>query len=154
MLRHGALLLGTTLTAMACAPKPFSPADEQAIEAVLVRQRDAWNAGDIEGFMDGYARGEATIFTSGGNIRRGFEVTLAGYEQRYPDAAAMGTLDFRDIEIRGLGPDSAVALGLWELSDTPKAGGGVFTLVFFRAQDHWRIVHDHTSAASSEAPSD
>jgi ketosteroid isomerase-like protein len=44
-----------------------------------------------------------------------------------------------------VGADGAVALGHWQLTQTPKAGEGVFTLVLAKVDGRWGIVHDHTS---------
>ena len=139
----------TTLTA--CRAHELSDADRDAIRSVLDRQREAWNAGDVDGFMDGYLRSDTIVFTSGGKIRRGFEATLAAYRDRYVDANAMGHLEFDDVEIDDLGGDAAVVLGHWELTDTPEAGAGVFTLVFVRSDATWKIVHDHSSVHAEPA---
>jgi hypothetical protein len=50
----------------------FEQSDRAAITAVLGRQMEAWNRGDLVGYMDGYARTPKLIFTSGGSIRRGW----------------------------------------------------------------------------------
>ena len=70
------------------------------------------------------------------------------YLKKYGDRAEMGTLTFSDLEIEQLGPDSAVALGRWELKRTNDNPHGRFTLIFRHTPDGWRIVHDHTSAAN------
>src|SRR5215475_15185003 len=73
----------------------FELADRIAIENVLNKQIDAWNRGDLTGYMDGYARIPGLIFTSGGDIRRGWQEALDHYQQRYViDPKAMGTLKF------------------------------------------------------------
>ena len=126
--------------------RAFGAEDEKAIRAVLEAQDAAWNRGDIEGFMEGYDRSPDLVFTSGGKIRRGFDVTLERYKKTYANDDAMGKLSFSDLEITGVGPDAAVVLGRWKLTDTPKAGGGVFTLVMVRREAGWRIIHDHTSS--------
>jgi beta-aspartyl-peptidase (threonine type) len=133
----------TTLTA--CRAHELSPADREAIHAVLERQRDAWNAGDVDRFMDGYQRSAEIVFTSGGKIRRGYEATLAAYRDRYADRGAMGYLEFRDVEIQDLGGDAAVVLGHFEVTESPEANAGVFSLVFVHGDSGWRIVHDHSS---------
>src|SRR5688572_32234384 len=38
---------------------------ETAIRTVLNEQRDAWNRGSIDGYMDGYDRSTETVFISG-----------------------------------------------------------------------------------------
>jgi uncharacterized protein (TIGR02246 family) len=138
-------VLALALALAACETRRFGDDDVRAIERTLGRQRDAWNAGDIDGFMAAYAK-DGLVFTSGGRIRRGWDQTIARYRQRYPDKAAMGTLDFSDLEVTGVGPDAALVLGHWRLTGTPEAGEGVFTLLV-RKDDRgaWTIVHDHPS---------
>jgi ketosteroid isomerase-like protein len=62
----------------------------------------------------------------------------------------MGTLTFSDLEIEQLGPNSAVALGRWELKRASDSLYGRFTLILRKTPDGWRIVHDHTSAAAPQ----
>jgi len=126
----------------------FGAADRSAIAAVLAGQADAWNRGDLDGFMAAYERSDALVFTSGAEVQRGWQGTYDRYVARYRGAGAneMGKLAFEVLDVRGLGSDGAVVLGRWTLTDTPKAGTGVFSLAFARTADGWRIVHDHTSA--------
>jgi ketosteroid isomerase-like protein len=90
------------------------------------------------------------VFTSGGKVRKGWEATLSAYRKRYVDGdAKMGTLAFSEVEIAPLGPGAAVVLGHWQLTHTPQAARGVFSLVFTEVDDRWAILHDHSS---SQAP--
>jgi ketosteroid isomerase-like protein len=131
----------------------FADADRAAITAVLDRQAAAWNRGDLAGYMDGYARTPALVFTSGGNIRRGWQDAFDHYQARYAtDPKAMGQLAFTIDSLDAVGGDGAVMLGHWALTGTAHAGGGVFTLVFARRPEGWRIVHDHTSVTPAPAP--
>jgi len=135
------------------APRRFAAADRAAVAAVLERQRAAWNRGDLEGYMDGYARTAELVFTSGGHIRRGWQETLERYRARYGgDHAGMGQLTFAILAVQPLGADGAVVLGHWKLEGTAQAGGGVFSVVLERRREGWRIVHDHTSADPPPAP--
>jgi uncharacterized protein (TIGR02246 family) len=119
-----------------------------AIRAVLDAQVAAWNRGDIEGFMDGYARSDDIVFVSGDTVTHGWTVVLNRYKKGYDTREKMGTLAFSDLEIKVISKDAAVATGRWQLNrekDTPQ---GRFTLIFRRTKAGWRIVHDHTSSAS------
>ncbi len=145
------ILLCTPLLCLAIScggmQKRFQEADRNAIADVLARQKAAWNRGDIPGFMDGYVRGSELVFTSGGNIKRGWQATLHRYLERYSkDTSTMGTLDFQVLELTPLGADGAVVLGRWSLAGLADKLGGVFSIVFVRSEDGWRIVHDHTSS--------
>ena len=116
-----------------------------AVQAILDDQQAAWNRGDINTFMKGYWNSPNLTFAGTSGITRGWEPVMARYRTHYPDPAAMGHLDFSDIEIRPLGPDAALVLGRWHLKRAGDSPGGVFTLVFQRFPDGWRIIHDHTS---------
>jgi ketosteroid isomerase-like protein len=129
------------------AETPNASAIDQ-IKSVLHAQQDAWNRGDIDGFMDGYARSPSTVFVSEDEVRRGWETVRERYRQKYSDRTKMGNLSFSDIEITPLSPDAAVVLGHWTLKRANDQPLGRFTLIFKHFPEGWRIVHDHTSAAS------
>jgi ketosteroid isomerase-like protein len=118
------------------------------IRSVLQAQQDAWNRGDIDGFMNGYARSTSTVFISGDTVRRGWQTVRDRYRKKYSSRAKMGTLMFSDLEITLLSSDSAVASGRWKLKRANDQPHGRFTLILKRLPEGWRIVHDHTSAAA------
>ena len=118
------------------------------IRIVLQSQQGAWNRGDIDAFMNGYWHSDQTVFVSGDEVTRGWQKVLDRYKKKYSDRAKMGTLTFSDLEITPLNNDSAVVLGSWELKHASDKPHGHFTLIFRRFPDGWKIVHDHTSAAS------
>jgi uncharacterized protein (TIGR02246 family) len=124
--------------------------DRAAIAGVLATQQDAWNRGDVESFLQGYWRSAELTFSGAGGTARGWDRVLVRYKERYPDRAAMGQLEFSALEFRLLGSDAALVLGHWHLKRQKGDVGGVFSLVFERFPEGWRIIHDHTS----EVPSD
>jgi len=119
--------------------------DRNAITAVLNAQQAAWNRGDVEAFLTGYWRSPELTFSGSNGVSRGWDGVLARYKKNYPDRAAMGQLDFSDLEFRFLGPDCALVLGRWHLARDRDELGGVFSLVWQRFPDGWKIIHDHTS---------
>src|SRR5260370_18122366 len=99
---------------------------------------------------DGYSRSDETLFASGDDVTRGWQKVLDRYKKKYSDRAEMGTLTFSSLEITPLSNDSAVALGSWKLNRANDQPHGRFTLIFRRCPEGWRIVHDHTPAASEK----
>ncbi len=127
------------------AQEPNAVAD---IRSVLQSQQEAWNRGDIDGFMNGYSRSASTVFVSEDSVKRGWENVRERYREKYADRAKMGTLIFSDTEVTLLASDAAVVLGRWSLQRAKDHPHGRFTLIFKRLPEGWRIVHDHTSAAA------
>jgi ketosteroid isomerase-like protein len=119
----------------------------QAIRSVLDAQRDAWNRGDIEGYMDGYDRSPKTEFVGGDSISRGWQTVLDRYKKNYNSREKMGTLTFSEVEITLLTKDAALVLGRWRLKRASDEPHGTFTLLFRKTKAGWRIVHDHSSSA-------
>lgn len=131
------------------------PASEQAAESrsekgirqVLVAQVEAWNRGNLPEYMAGYWRSPDLVFFSGATVTRGWEPTLARYQQRYASAGKeMGKLEFSELHIEHLSPGAAVVTGKWQLTMSDgKQPHGLFTLLFKRRPEGWKIVHDHSS---------
>ena len=130
---------------------PKSPGEDRdvaAVRAVIESQAAAWNRGDIAGYMEGYAKEDATTFVSGDAVTRGWQTVLDRYKARYDTRAKMGTLTFSELEFKPLGPYYIMASGRWQLARDADTPHGRFTLIFRRTGAGWRIVHDHTSSAS------
>lgn len=120
--------------------------DRQVLERILSEQCAAWNRGDIATFMEAYWKSPDLTFSSGGATTRGWEATRDRYLKRYPDRAAMGTLEFSQLEVRLLGDEAALMLGRWNLQREEPVGGN-FSLVWQKIDGVWVIIHDHTSVS-------
>ncbi len=119
---------------------------------MLDAQDTAWNQGDIDGFMGYYLKSGDLRFASGGQVKRGWQATLDNYKTRYPDQQAMGTLEFKNLEIKVLSADYAQVFGRWQLTRKPDNPGGLFTLLLNKQNGKWVIVSDHTSSDDSTDP--
>jgi ketosteroid isomerase-like protein len=132
------------------AAETLKESDRAAIVAVLATQQNDWNKGDIRGFMAGYWNSSELTFAGTRGFTRGWQPVMERYEKNYSDKAAMGTLDFKELELRSLGPEAALVLGKWHLQRQAGDVGGIFTLVFRKVPEGWRIVHDHTTQGPPE----
>ena len=120
-----------------------------AVEQVLRTQQDAWNRHDLTAFMAGYWNSPELTFFSGAQRTSGWQGALERYRRTYQsEGKEMGTLEFSNLQIEPLAADTAFVRGQWHLAMSDgKTPHGLFTLVFRRFPDGWKIVHDHTSAA-------
>jgi ketosteroid isomerase-like protein len=123
------------------------PSDHEAIQKVLDQQVEAWNRGDLEGYMAVYWKSPHLTFYSGGTITRGWDGTLARYRERYQSAGReMGKLGFSEVRIEMLSDRAAFVRGRWQLTTADTLSKGLFTLMMRRLSQGWKIIHDHTSA--------
>lgn len=102
--------------------RPLTVSGGEAVATDSIRQLlqttvAAWNAGDLGGFMTGYWESDDLVFTSGGNVRRGYAATADNYWHSYgaddgtTNAATMGTIDLVEVEIHEMNKDAAWVLG-------------------------------------------
>ena len=117
----------------------------EAIRAVIGAQEAAWNRGDIDGFMKGYARSSQTTFVSGDEVTYGWQTVRDRYAKKYDSREKMGRLTFSGLTITQLCDDAALVLGSWSLERKGDHPHGKFTLLFRKLPEGWRIVLDHTS---------
>ena len=122
--------------------------DRAAMEDFLTRQQAAWNRGDLDAFVEGYWHSSDLTFSGVNGTVRGYDGVLDRYKKAYADRDAMGQLQFSGVEFRFLGSDAALVLGHWHLTRSKGDIGGVFSLVFQRFPEGWRIIHDHTSTVA------
>jgi ketosteroid isomerase-like protein len=130
-----------------------APSDEAALRAALAAQAAAWNHADIPAFMKTYEDSPETTFI-GTSVRKGYRPILERYRKAYSSAEQMGVLTFTDIEVRLL-PGSCAAVefatvtGRFHLKRTThgesKKDDGIFSLVWRKGPQGWKILLDHTS---------
>ena len=115
------------------------------IRNILADQTMAWNAGDIDKFMDGYWRNDSLMFIGKNGPTYGWKNTLNNYKKNYPDTAAMGKLTFELISVKRLSVMYYSVVGKWHLKRSIGDVGGAFTLLFKKIKNTWVIVQDHSS---------
>jgi uncharacterized protein (TIGR02246 family) len=130
--------------ALAAAQNPDASA---AIRQVIVQQQSAWNSHDLVAFMSGYWNSPDLTFFSGAHETKGWQAALERYQKAYQGPGHdMGKLEFADLRIEMLSPDAAFVRGEFHLTmPDGKTPHGLFTLIFKKFPDGWKIVHDHSS---------
>ncbi len=127
--------------------------DEARIRAIITAQVEAWNRADIPAFMQAYEQSPETTFI-GANIGKGYEKILERYQRNYTNREQMGKLTFNDLEVRVLPgscgkPEFAVVTGRFHLERSQKGEAkkddGIFSLVWRKGPQGWKILLDHTS---------
>ncbi|MGA8270338.1 MAG: nuclear transport factor 2 family protein [Candidatus Sulfotelmatobacter sp.] len=147
------MLLTVLILGLVCGVEAETPGAgteaKASVEHVLRAQQEAWNRHDLDSFMAGYWNSPELTFFSGAKKHEGWQATMDRYRAAYASPGhEMGKLEFSDLRIEMLGTDAAFVRGAWGLTMSDgKTPHGLFTLVFRRFPEGWKIVHDHTSAA-------
>lgn len=118
---------------------------KDTIIKVLHTQDEAWNRGDIEGFMQTYWQSDSLMFIGKSGVTYGWQNTLNNYKKSYPDTASMGKLDFTLIDIKPISKEYYHVVGKWHLKRTKGDLQGHFTLLLQKIKKKWVIVADHSS---------
>jgi ketosteroid isomerase-like protein len=147
----------TLAVAAACAPEPDAdvPLDpavlQAAADSLLDQSARAWNAGDLEGFVQWYRRGPETTFLGSRGLMHGWEAIHDRYAPAFEPGAERDSLRFEGLESRPLASGLGLATARYVLfrSDSVTSAG-VFTLILRDTREGWRIIHDHTSELTVE----
>ena len=97
--------------------------------------------------MSGYWNSPELTFFSGAHESKGWQAALDRYRNKYQgEGHEMGHLEFSNLRIETLGPEAAFVRGEFHLSMSDgKKPQGLFTLVFHKFPDGWKIIHDHSA---------
>jgi uncharacterized protein (TIGR02246 family) len=123
-------------------------AARQAIRKVIEDQQAAWNRHDLPAFIAGYWNSPDLTFFSGAHESKGWQAALDRYQKNYQGAGhEMGKLEFANLRIQVLGPEAAFVRGEFHLTMSDgKTPHGLFTLIFRKFPEGWKIIHDHSAA--------
>ena len=112
---------------------------------LLEDQRQAWNRGDINEYMQGYNQSDSLLFVGKSGPQYGWNNTLENYKKSYPSKSAMGYLSFDIKEIKMISADHAFVLGAWHLKREKDEPKGYFTLLVKKIKGQWKVITDHSS---------
>lgn len=124
---------------------PLFTASREQLDCVkiVLAQQDAWNKGDLDGYLSHYKNSpdtQAVLAT----LVRGFENIRNAYHINFPNKDAMGSIEDSEVDVKELGPNYAIATGKYHLNRSKKSGGavdGTFMEVFEKTPNGWQIVY-------------
>jgi ketosteroid isomerase-like protein len=118
---------------------------KKEILKVMTDQQTAWNNGNIDGYMQGYWKNDSLLFIGSKGPTYGWQKTLDNYKKSYPNKEKMGILEFSDVQVKMLGKKHAYVFGKWKLVRTNDSPNGIYTLIFQKFKNGWKIISDHTN---------
>ena len=140
------LLLILAFTLSACTGQCPIKAEAE-INRKMELQRQAWNDGNLESFMQPYWNSEQLLFIGSSGLKRGWSTVLNNYKNNYSDSASMGELDFSELTVQKIGGNHMFVVGRWQLKREGKLEdlGGYFSLIWHYIDGEWYIIADHSS---------
>ena len=135
-----------SLVALLALAAASPQADKAAILSTIHHMEEAWNRGDLRGYMAGFKNPDV-IFVSGGKFQDGWQGTLDHYIRDYGGSPERrGRLHFYNMKVDVLAPDAAMLIGQYRLERRPRVTEGVNTRLFRKVHGHWLITMNHVSA--------
>lgn len=143
------ILLTVSLLFMISCTDHNSGAGKTEILAAMASQEQAWNNGDIDGFMQGYWKDDSLMFISGDHVSYGWQQVTDNYKAKYSSKEIMGELTFDFIKLEQLSSTAYYMIGSWKLDrhigEQENIIQGKFSLIWRLVDGKWVIVVDHTS---------
>ena len=124
----------------------YAATSSDELQHAMSEMTSLWNKGELKSFVGYYKNSDETTCVSA-SVYKGYKDISQRYLTAYPTAENMGTLTTSHLDIHALSPTIATVVGEWSLaiksSSAPQHG--MFTLVWEKTKDGWKIVLDHTS---------
>lgn len=117
-------------------------ADEEIIRGVIAANAAAWNEGNLDAYMNGYANAADTMLVDNAVVTAGWAPLKKTFERDIAAAGAMGRLTFGGLDVRMTSEDVATVVGKYSIARANGGRGGVVTLVMKRIDGVWRIVQE------------
>lgn len=146
------------LFSLASCNSPKNPAltdaqiqkDTEDIKAVLHQQAKDWSDASIDAFMEGYDKTPNLLFVGKSGITKGWQQTLDRYKVGYPSKDHTGKLTFDVLEVQPINAEVYILVGEFHLTRKVGKADGIFTLVFKKVDNQWKVISDHTTAYDNE----
>jgi hypothetical protein len=112
----------------------------------LSAMAETWNAGNLDAFLKNYNSSDATLYIFPMGIVYGYNNIVKRYHKMFPAPEEMGHLVFSDISVKVLSANYAMVAGKWTMN-RPKEEclSGLFTLLFEKTRNGWKIDLDHAT---------
>ena len=140
------------LTACQPATTEFTDADRTAIRDTVTQLADvvleAFRALDVDGYMAPY--GSEFIWAENGVLGTNRDSMVGAWSGVFAGIQELTSVDWGEVHVDVLGPDAAVFTATFDWTGVDTSGavmevGGVWTTIWARTDEGWKIIHGHES---------
>lgn len=124
-----------------------APSDEiAAIQKDLQHQITTWNQNDIKSFMTSYKNSDETMYGSAASphMTSGYQNIQNRY-YKFLQSEQWGKATMSNVKIKLLSPKYAYVTGNWHLANSKGNTSGIFTSLYEKTPEGWKIIIDHDS---------
>lgn len=121
---------------------------DEVVRSVLAASAAAWNEGNLDAYMGGYANTPDLTVIRDAVVTTGWKEVKTRLEQEIADGAEWGRLSFDALDVNVAYPEIATVVGRYRLERTGAVTRGVTTLVLKQIDSRWRIIQDARIADS------
>jgi ketosteroid isomerase-like protein len=115
---------------------------EDIIRSVVAANAAAWNEGNLDAYMGGYANSAGLLMVVDAVVTTGWQPVRKLYEKDIAASGEMGRLSFDKLDVKMTSDDVATVVGRYSLVRASAAYQGVMTLLMKQVDGRWRIVQD------------
>ena len=135
------------ITALAIVPSAAFAGPAEEAQDGFVKQRVAWNKGDIEGALDLYWPSPEMTWVSRAGVNRGFaDFARAMRDEYYGRPEQMGIYSGEVLLAKEISPETGMIVVRWSIDrDGKRLMGGVSTQLWEQVDGAWRVVFEHSS---------
>ena len=127
------------------APEAQLP-DAQQIASLLAQQYAAWNARDLDGYMQAFWHSPLLVYISEETVWTGWDPVKANLERTYQNKDTMGHAVLERLQTNVISPETATTVEWWTVYLPAAKVHGFTSSPWRKFPEGWRIVEGHTSA--------
>jgi uncharacterized protein (TIGR02246 family) len=120
----------------------------QEVYAVVSHQIDAWNAHDIEAYLETFEKSASMVAVEDGAVIVGWQDFHDKWVRAFHDSNVMGHAALSRVQIKMTSADTAFVLAHYTVSfgQSPHVVVGVDTSTMRRSNGVWHIIYGHTTS--------
>lgn len=117
---------------------------EKEIRVAFAESEKTWNAGDLDGYMATYAKGDSTMFINRDIISYGWQDSYDTFKKAFPTKESMGKLTSDIKMIKKLSKKCYLVVGSFHVERGKGSFGGNYSDIMQKVRGKWVVIVDHS----------